>query len=158
MRGCRNCAAAPCAGGIMALSGMEGVTMANFNIKRLNEDIKREISAAVSGVKDPRVAKSFVTVTHCEVTNDLSYCKVLIACMGGEWRTAQAVEGMNAAAGYFKKCISARIRVRKIPELIFLPDNSLEYSEHIDRIIDGLHKNSRDTDSEQEGADDDGNS
>lgn len=114
--------------------------MANFNMKRLNEDIKREISAAVSGVKDPRVAKNFVTVTHCEVTSDLSYCKVMIACMGGEGRTAKAVEGMTAAAGYFKKCISSRIRVRKIPELIFLPDNSLEYSMHIDEIIAHLPK------------------
>ena len=114
--------------------------MANFNMKRLNEDIKREISAAVSGVKDPRVAKNFVTVTHCEVTSDLSYCKVMIACMGGEGRTAKAVEGMTAAAGYFKKCIRSRIRVRKIPELIFLPDNSLEYSMHIDEIIANLPK------------------
>ena len=112
--------------------------MANFNVKRLNEDIKREISAAISGVKDPRVAKNFVTVTHCEVTSDLSYCKVMIACMGGEGRTAKAVEGMTAAAGYFKKCISSRIRVRKIPELIFLPDNSLEYSMHIEEIIANL--------------------
>lgn len=114
--------------------------MANFNIKRLNEDIKREISAAVGGVKDPRVSKNFVTVTHCEVTNDLSYCKVMIACMGGEGRTAKAVEGMTAAAGYFKKCISSRIRVRKIPELIFLPDNSLEYSAHIEEILARLPK------------------
>ena len=111
--------------------------MANFNIKRLSEDIKREISAAISEVKDPRVAKNFVTVTHCEVTNDLSYCKVHIACMGGEGRTAKAVEGMTAASGFFKKCIS-KIKMRKIPELIFLPDNSLDYSEHIEQILAGL--------------------
>ncbi len=114
--------------------------MANFNIKRLNEDIKREISAAVSGVKDPRVSKNFVTVTHCEVTSDLSYCKVHIACLGGEGRTAKAVEGMTAAAGYFKKGIASRIRMRKVPELIFLPDNSLEYSAHIEEIIAKLPK------------------
>lgn len=114
--------------------------MANFNIKRLNEDIKREISAAVGGVKDPRVAKNFVTVTHCEVTNDLSYCKVHIACLGGEGRTAKAVEGMTAASGYFKKRIATAIRVRKIPELIFLPDNSLEYAAHIEDIISKLPK------------------
>ena len=114
--------------------------MANFNIRRLNEDIKREISAAVSGVKDPRVAKNFVTVTHCEVTNDLSYCKVHIACLGGEGRTSKAVEGMTAASGYFKKCIASKIRVRKIPELIFLPDNSLEYAAHIEEIISKLPK------------------
>ncbi|MBQ8171713.1 MAG: 30S ribosome-binding factor RbfA [Oscillospiraceae bacterium] len=114
--------------------------MANFNIKRLNEDIKREISAAVGGVKDPRVAKNFVTVTHCEVTNDLSYCKVHIACLGGEGRTSKAVEGMTAASGYFKKRIASAIRVRKIPELIFLPDNSLEYAAHIEDILSKLPK------------------
>ena len=114
--------------------------MANFNIKRLNEDILRELSAAVSGVKDPRVAKGFVTITRCELTNDMSYCKVWVACMGGEQRTAKAVEGMKAASGYFKKCIAARIRMRKIPELIFQPDNSLEYSSHIEDIIAHLPK------------------
>ncbi len=127
--------------------------MANFNIKRLSEDIRRELSAAVSGVKDPRVAEGFVTVTRCEVTNDMSYCKVWISCMGGEDRTAKAVEGMTAASGFFKKCIAARIRMRKIPELIFLPDNSLEYSEHIENIIANLHK--KVDDNESEGFDED---
>ena len=114
--------------------------MANFNIKRLSEDIRRAISAAVSGVKDPRVADGFVTVTRCELTNDMSYCKVWVACMGGSERTAKAVEGMTAASGYFKKQIAGAVRMRKIPELIFQPDNSLEYSEHIEDIIAHLPK------------------
>ena len=114
--------------------------MANFNLKRLSEDIKRELSSAVSGVKDPRVSKNFVTVTHVELTSDLSYCKVHIACLGGEGRTAKAVEGMTAASGYFKKAIAARIRMRKMPVLIFLPDNSLEYSAHIEEILAKLPK------------------
>lgn len=114
--------------------------MANFNIKRLSEDIRREISAAVSGVKDPRVANAFVTVTRCELTNDMSYCKVWVACMGGSEKTDAAVSGMKAAAGYFKKQIAAAVRMRKIPELIFQPDNSLEYSEHIENIIANLPK------------------
>lgn len=124
--------------------------MANFNIKRLSEDIKREISAAVSGVKDPRVSKNFVTVTHCELTNDMSYCKVHVACLGGEGRTDKAVEGMTAASGYFKKAIASRIRMRKMPELIFLPDNSLEYSAHIEEIIAKLQKPAQQDDEEPE--------
>ena len=119
--------------------------MANFNIKRLSEDIRREISSAVSGVKDPRVASGFVTVTRCELTNDMSYCKVWVACMGGTKRTAEAVEGMKAASGYFKKQIAHAVRMRKIPELIFQPDNSLEYSEHIEDIIAHLPKPAEDS-------------
>ena len=114
--------------------------MPNFNIKRLNEDILRELSAAVAGVKDPRVADAFVTVTRTELTSDLSYCKVWVACMGGVERTQKACDGMKAAGGYFKKCIAARVRMRKMPELIFIPDNSLEYSEHIEEIIAKLPK------------------
>lgn len=129
--------------------------MSNFNIKRLNEDIRRELSAAVGGVKDPRVAKGFVTITHCELTNDMSYCKVGVACMGGEHRTAKAVEGMTAAAGYFKKCLAARIRMRKIPELIFQADNSLEYSEHIENIIANLPKHVEDNTEEGDEPDED---
>lgn len=124
--------------------------MANFNLKRLSEDIKREISAAVSGVKDPRVSKNFVTVTHVELTSDLSYCKVHIACLGGEGRTSKAVEGMTAASGYFKKTIAARVRMRKMPELIFLPDNSLEYSAHIEEILSKLPKPAQQEDEEAE--------
>ncbi len=114
--------------------------MANFNLQRLSEDIKREISAAVSDIKDPRVSKSLVTVTRCEVTSDLSYCKVAVACMGGKERTESAVEGMKAASGFLKKRIASAIRVRKMPELVFEPDNSLEYSAHIEEIISGFHK------------------
>lgn len=127
--------------------------MANFNIKRLSEDIRREISAAVSGVKDPRVAKGFVTVTRCELTNDMSYCKVWVACMGGTERTAEAVEGMKAASGYFKKQIAHAVRMRKIPELIFQSDNSLEYSEHIEDIIAHLPKPAEDTSETSDGTD-----
>ena len=129
--------------------------MANFNIKRLSEDIRRELSAAVSGVKDPRVAEGFVTITRCEVTNDMSYCKVWVACMGGTERTDEAVRGMTAAAGYFKKQIAARIRMRKIPELIFQADNSLEYSEHIENIIANLPKHVEDNADSGEEADED---
>lgn len=118
--------------------------MANFNIKRLSEDIRRELSSAVGGVKDPRVADGFVTITRCELTNDMSYCKVWVACLGGGERTAKAVEGMTAASGYFKKRIAARIRMRKIPELVFQSDNSLEYSEHIENIIANLPKPAED--------------
>lgn len=125
--------------------------MANFNIKRLGEDIRREISAAVSGVKDPRVADGFVTITRVELTNDMSYCKVWVACMGGSDRTARAVEGMTAASGYFKKQIAGAVRMRKIPELIFKADNSLEYSEHIEDIIAHLPKPANPSDKEEGG-------
>ena len=93
--------------------------MANtrFNIKRLEEDIRRELSAAVGGVKDPRVADGLVTVTRCELTNDMSYCKVGVACMGGESRTAKAVEFLkefcNDSQGILFTCHNSICEIAK---------------------------------------------
>ena len=114
--------------------------MANFNLKRLSEDIKREISAAVSGVKDPRVSKNFVTVTHVELTSDLSYCKVYITTLDGGETTKTAAEHLKKAEGFFKRRINERVKMRKLPQLIFVADNSMDYYEHISEVISKLPK------------------
>ncbi len=119
--------------------------MANFNISRLSEDVKREISVALRDIKDSRISNGLVSVSHCELTNDLSYCKVYISSLEGGEKTADAVECLKTAAGFFKKRINQRIKMRKIPELIFLPDNSLDYYEHISDVISKLPKREDDT-------------
>ena len=112
--------------------------MANFNIGRLTEDVKREISAAMPGVKDKHVSGEIVSVSRVEITNDLSYCKIYVSVLGSSAKTREAVKALEKAAGYFVKRINARIKMRKMPRLIFLPDDSQEYYERISRIIDGL--------------------
>ncbi len=116
--------------------------MANFNISRLNEDVKREISVALRDIKDSRISDGLVSVSHCELTNDMSYCKVYISSLEGGEKTEEAVECLKKAAGFFKKRINQRIKMRKIPELIFLPDNSLDYYDHITDVINKLPKTS----------------
>lgn len=114
--------------------------MANFNISRLSEDVKREISVALRDIKDSRIANGLVSVSHCELTNDLSYCKVYVSSLEGGEKTKDAVECLTAASGFFKKRINQRIKMRKIPELIFLPDNSLDYYDHISEVLNKLPK------------------
>lgn len=114
--------------------------MANHNIDRLTEDVKREISVAMHEIKDSRIADKIVSVSHVEITNDLSYCKVYVSVLGKEKSTGEAIECLKGAAGFFKKRINARIKLRKMPELIFLADNSLDYYDKISKIIDALPK------------------
>lgn len=114
--------------------------MANHNLNRLTEDIKREISSALPEIKDKRISGEIVSVSHIELTSDLSYCKVYISVLGNERKTNEAVECLEKAAGFFIKRINSRIKMRKMPKLIFLPDNSQEYYEKISRIIDELPK------------------
>ncbi len=117
--------------------------MANYNISRLSEDIRREISVAIKDIKDKAVAGGIVSVSHCELTNDLSYCKVYISCLDGN-KTESAVAALTKASGFFNRRINERIKMRKLPKLIFLADNSQDYYEHISKIIDNLPAYSED--------------
>ncbi len=112
--------------------------MPNHNILRLTEDVKREISAAMPQLKDKHIANGLVTVTGVEITNDLSYCKVYVSALGGGEKTREAVEALQKAEGFFKKRINARIKMRKMPEITFIADNSLDYYEKISNIITKL--------------------
>lgn len=112
--------------------------MANHNLGRLTEDIKREISASMTQLTDKRISEGFVTVTHVDLTSDLSYCKVMVSVMGDEEKTDEIIKVLQKAEGFFKKKINARIKMRKMPEIIFIADNSLDYYEKIDKIISKL--------------------
>jgi ribosome-binding factor A len=112
--------------------------MSNNSLLRITEDVKREITAALRDIKDPRVTSSFVTVTHCHLNSDLSLCKVHISCLGSDdKKTAEVITGLNSASGFFKKKIAARVKLRKIPELMFVSDSSLAYYEKINQLLKG---------------------
>ncbi len=114
--------------------------MANHNIDRLTEDVKREISVAMHEVKDSRISGEIVSVSRVELTNDLSYCKVYISVLGASEKGEAAVECLKKAAGFFKRRINSRIKMRKMPELIFLVDKSLDYYDKMSRMLDNLPK------------------
>ena len=118
--------------------------MANHNIGRLTEDIKREISVSMSQLKDKNISEGLVTVTQVDLTNDLSYCKVYVSALGGGEKTETAVKTLQKAEGFFKKKINARIKMRKMPEIIFLEDNSLDYYDKINKILTQLPTQSED--------------
>ncbi len=111
--------------------------MANHKIGRLSEDIKREISALFRELKDPRIS-SLLSVIRCEVSGDLSHCKIFISALDGEDATKASVEGLRSASGFLKRELSNRLHLRKCPELHFIADGSIAYSAKINRILQTL--------------------
>ncbi len=109
--------------------------MPNFKSGRLAEDIKREISAIVRELKDPRIAGEMITIIRCEVSNDLSHCKVYISDISGYEKSKEAVQGFKSASGYIKRHISNTFKLRRCPEFDFIADKSGEYSQHINEML-----------------------
>lgn len=104
---------------------------------RLNSDFRREISAILNDMKDPRL-DSLLSVTRVEVTNDLSYAKVYVGSLSGAEQAKAACEVLKKAEGHVKSELAKVLRIRKIPELIFIADDSVDYYNKINTILEGL--------------------
>ena len=99
--------------------------MASFKSSRMAEDIKREITALIRELKDPRITATLLTVVRVELTADLSYGKIHISSMDGLEQAKIAVQGLQSASGYIRRELGNRLHIRKAPELKFLADDSV---------------------------------
>ncbi len=113
--------------------------MSGHRIERINEDIKRELSAIFRELKDPRVTESFVSIVRVEVTSDLSYCNVYVSAIEGFDKAKISVEGLKSASGYIKRELGHRLDLRHIPELVFHATDSIEYGANISKILNDLN-------------------
>lgn len=107
-------------------------------IERTTEDVKRELTAIFRELKDPRVADTFLSIVRVEVTNDLSYCTVQVSAIEGLDKAKEAVKGLKSAAGFIRRELGHRLKLRHVPELIFNATDSIEYSAHINTILNSL--------------------
>ena len=111
-------------------------------IERVNNLIRHEISELLQRqVKDPRLG-SFVAVTQVSTSPDLRYAKVFVSCMGSEEEKRETLNGLVAASGFFRNKLARRLRLRRIPELSFQWDDSIEQGAHILQLIDEISTDS----------------
>jgi ribosome-binding factor A len=101
---------------------------------RLNEQLKRELSGLIrTEVRDPRVG--LVTITAVETTKDLSFAKVHVRTGGGDEERAVTLEGLAAAAPFLRTALGKILRIRRVPELRFVEDRSLEHARRIEQVL-----------------------
>lgn len=101
---------------------------------KVEELIKQELSQMIlSEVKDPRVG--FVTVTGVKMTPDLREARVYVSVMGDEKKVKASLAGIESAMPFFKRELGRRVRLRYMPSLTFELDKSLDYSEHIQKLL-----------------------
>lgn len=99
--------------------------MSMYKNDRTAEDIRREITAIIRELKDPRVQGKLLTVVRIELANDLSFGKVYISALEGYDTAVNAVKGLQHAQGLVRREVANRLRLRKSPELKFIADDSV---------------------------------
>lgn len=104
-------------------------------IDRVNALLREELSELLrrGEVKDPRVGT--VTITAVEASRELDVARVFIQLFGDDARRAEALEGLRHAAGYLRTRLGRDLRLRKVPELRFEWDSTLERASRIERLL-----------------------
>ena len=141
-------------------------------IDRVEEEIKKIVSKLIDqGLKDPRI-NGLVSVTKVEVSKDMKYCKVFVSMLGTKDKD-EAMKGLNSAKGIVRREIGNNIRTFNTPEVKFVFDDSMEYGQHIEEVLNSLNishdddeedvseveeENSEDKENEEETSEDEENS
>ncbi len=111
--------------------------MSSIKIDRLNHTYQEEISMILMReVKDENI--KFVTITGVDVTSDLSFAKVYYTVLDDSKKETTAL-ALEKASSFIRTKLAERIDIRHTPELKFIYDTSIEYGEHIDKIIEDIN-------------------
>lgn len=103
------------------------------------EQMKQELADIIGRrMKDPRVG--FITVTSVDVTGDLQQAKVYVTVLGNNEEKEASLETLQKASGFIRSEIGERIRLRKVPEIEFVFDESVEYGNRIEKLITEINK------------------
>lgn len=106
-------------------------------IDRLGDLLREEISSLIiREIKDPRIG--LVTITDVEVSRDIRTAKVFYAVGGDPAARRETQRGLESAVGFIRSALAHNLTLKRVPELTFIYDKSLDYGQKIDRILEEL--------------------
>lgn len=109
----------------------------SLKTERIASNLVKEISYILATkIKDRDIR--FVTVTDCKVTTDLSFAKVYVTVLD-DAKKEETLKALKNASGYIRRELAERVDIRHIPELQFIFDESIEYGNKIEHIIEQIH-------------------
>src|SRR3954469_23223819 len=103
------------------------------------ERVAQEIHVAVTDIlargmiRDPRVG--YITITGVKMSPDLRVARVFYSMIGTDEQKKDTQEGLEAAKGFVRREVTARVKLRVSPEVYFAFDGSLTEGDKIDRLL-----------------------
>jgi ribosome-binding factor A len=116
-------------------------------LERLNSLLREEISDLIAhSLKDPRVAE-MVSVTHVDVSPDLSTARVSVSILGSEEDRKPTLTALSSAAPFVRRELRSRLVIKRVPDLEFEYDDTIERGSHILALIDRVNREREETSS-----------
>ena len=105
---------------------------------RVADQIRAELATLLSReVHDPGIG--FVTLTRVQVSDDIQQARVFYTVLGDEKARRASGLALGRAAAFLRRQIGARLRLKRVPELIFVYDDSIAGQDRIEQILNEIH-------------------
>ena len=114
---------------------MKKISTANFKrADRVADLIKVELSDIIlRQIRNPRIGA--VTITDVEVSDDLKLAKIFFVELGKDTCNPETQKGLEQARSFVKRELGKRLRLRYVPDIVFISDESFAYGSRIDRLL-----------------------
>lgn len=100
---------------------------------KLNSLFQKEISTILmQDLNDPKLG--FATVSEVKTSGDLSSARVYVSFLGKNYKKRDGLDALNRSKGFIKSQLAKRLNMRKIPDLIFVVDDSIDKAMRIEEI------------------------
>ncbi len=119
--------------------------MVHFRRLRLGDQLQVELADLIQReLKDPRVG--FVTVTEVRMSPDLKHARVYVSVFEAEEEKKQeSITALQRAEGFLRHSLGRRLRLRYVPALRFVVDDTLDHSARIDELLEDSNANPEDS-------------
>lgn len=102
---------------------------------RVADQIQRELADMLRNeIRDPRIGR--ITITAVEVARDYSHAKIFYTALVDQEGHAVIEKGLENAKGFLRSNLAHRMKLRVIPQLHFVYDESIERGMHLSKLID----------------------
>ncbi len=108
---------------------------------RVADQIRGELGHLLAReVHDPGIG--FVTITRVQVSPDIQQARVFFTALGDEHARRNSERALGRAIPFLRRQIGARLRLKRVPELKFLYDESIAGQDRIEQLLRDLHAES----------------
>src|SRR5262245_12808093 len=123
-----------------------------YRSDRLAHELKNEVSNLIAReLRDPRLG--FATVTEAKVSPDLSHARIYVSVLGSTEEQRTTLAALNRAAGFLRRALGSRLKLRKTPQLSFTLDQTIERGARMAQIIAQVAREDSAAEAPAEGAD-----
>lgn len=106
--------------------------------ERLSQLLRREIASLLQHqVNDPRLS-GLLSITRVEISPDLRHAAVFISILDEEERKQEVMEALTTASGFIRHELAAKLDLRRVPQIVFYRDDSLEKGARVLAILKTL--------------------